>query len=102
MYWGDPYFDVYMDLNIGKGDTARPTSFGRSYLALCTLNGEILYDIRDQLDELGIYYGATSGIQNSETEEPIKKPIYYNLQGIRVPTPVKGNIYISNGNKIKY
>ena len=49
-----------------------------------------------------IYYtiSESTGISNAETSA--SNDAIYNLQGIRVDNPVKGNIYIKGGKKIVY
>lgn len=44
--------------------------------------------------------GSPTGISNAETSA--SNDAIYNLQGIRVDNPVKGNIYIKGGKKIAY
>ena len=44
-----------------------------------------------------------TGIEDINPETtPDHDSHYYNLQGIKVPNPVKGQIYIHNGRKIVY
>ena len=43
---------------------------------------------------------ATVGINEASVDVPFAYEQVYNLQGLRVSTPVKGGIYIVNGKKI--
>ena len=75
------------------------------YLALCTQDGVPIYDIRDKLDEMGIYYGETSSVNTIPSEriaENVEDDNYYNLQGLKTTNPKSGEIYIHHGKKIKY
>jgi hypothetical protein len=44
--------------------------------------------------------GSQSTVETINAD--VKENVYYNLQGIRVNAPVKGNIYVVNGKKIKF
>ena len=85
-----------------------PSIMTGSYLVLCTLNDAPLYDVRDKLRAVGAYFGESESTGISVTQaddlfpdDTITESIY-SLEGIKVSNPIKGNIYIRNGKKIRY
>lgn len=80
-----------------------PTRTSSSYLVVCSQNNNTLYDRRNFLDELGIYYGEKEPASITILSEDSRKATeIYSLDGLKVTKPVKGNIYIINGKKIHY
>ena len=158
--YGEPYFDLYVDLNLTVGDSlkfgetilndfvseyggskhrtlelkfATPGVFPESFwiegigsnnlssqwkrysdpklptattsceqgLVMCCQDGEPIYDNRKAMLDLGINLDVLTSIDevlmNTECSS-----YYYNLQGVKILQPHKGEIYIHNGKKILY
>lgn len=74
-------------------------------LLQCSENGVPIYDNMDRLREFGLNLDMvknTNNIESIEINEKSKEGIYYNLQGIPVDNPQRGEIYIYNGKKLLY
>lgn len=119
--YGEPYFDLYCDYskltgtngwNDGVGSPRVsnefkhyytqmiwPTYFWPTYMVTCSLNGDLLYDAREFLDAAGFDYGETAEVTELPKVED-KNNDYYNLQGLKIAHPEKGNHYIHNGKMI--
>ncbi len=95
----DPYYDPNLEL---------PTN-GSKYkrLICCKLDGNPLFDETQKYKSLGLYTGdivsKVEAIESIVSEaDQNKSDTLYNLQGIKVNNPVKGQIYICNGHKVIY
>lgn len=67
----------------------------------CTVNGTTLYDHSESMRSAGIYIGDfTSDVREAEICADDKSEVLYNLQGMKVKEPRKGEIYIRDGKKI--
>lgn len=71
-----------------------------NFLVSCSENGKIIYDNTDILKTEGINLDFVSSVETLGVNQEDDK--YYNLQGIPIINPVKGNIYIHGGKKIKF
>lgn len=76
------------------------------YLVLCCENGVPIYDNRDILTKCGIDLSMMSDELSGASEIQEVQQTFsddakiYNLQGLEVTSPRKGQIYIRSGKKI--
>lgn len=83
--------------------TAVPTMMSNWYhnfLVKCSDGGEVIYDNSQNLKSAGVNLDGVGSVTTIGTPE--EAGVYYNLQGIAVSNPQKGNIYIHNGKKVIY
>ncbi len=65
------------------------------------MNATTLYDYSDSMRSAGIYIGDfTIDVREAEICADDKSEVLYNLQGMKVKEPRKGEIYIRDGKKI--
>lgn len=103
---GYGYSKEYPEIWIeGVGTTRMPTFGSRvgyfeQDIVECYSNGELIMDEND-IKSLYDYQFLSNvlSISSSNTECQMR---YYNLTGLQVTQPVKGNIYICNSKKIKF
>lgn len=102
----------YNDSMVNRPASEHPGSSSDMYnsgsynvLLQCSENGVTIYDNMDRLKKVGLNLDMvrnTSDIESIEINEKSKVGIYYNLQGIPVDNPQKGEIYIYNGKKLLF
>lgn len=106
---GANYFPNSADLFMEKYSTEYQTnmicSIACSYLVRCSEKGKTLYDKSKELSNLGMQLYLKDDIHTSvSTLNGIvtTNNTFYNLQGIKVINPQKGQFYILNNKVIKY